>query len=56
MCPLIFLIDTGANITILSETFVERLQPEQIACIVGVDKCFVTATGECVSFSRQNSC
>lgn len=41
-----FLIDTGANITILSEDFVHLLKPEQILCIKEIDKYFMTATGE----------
>lgn len=38
------------NITILSEKFAQRLQPEQISYIEGIGKCFVTATGEMSPF------
>lgn len=44
------LIDTGANITILSEDFVHRLKPEQKPCIKEIDKYFMTATREVSPF------
>jgi predicted aspartyl protease len=43
---LAFLIDTGANVTILSKQFIENIQPSLLSQVNPVNVHLVTATGE----------
>jgi predicted aspartyl protease len=50
---LAFLIDTGANVTILSKQFIENIEPSLLSQVNPVNVHLVTATGETSSFIGQ---
>jgi predicted aspartyl protease len=50
---LAFLIDTGANVTILSKQFIENIQPSLLSQVNPVNVHLVTATGETSPFIGQ---
>jgi predicted aspartyl protease len=47
------LIDTGANVTILSKQFIENIQPSLLSQVNPVNVHLVTATGETSPFIGQ---
>ena len=48
-----FLIDTGANVTILSKLFIENIEPSLLSQVNPVNVHLVTATGETSPFIGQ---